>query len=141
MEKLTDAENLATNLAAKLKEEQEKVKSQKLEIDELRKKIEDRNPAFNGNLLRRVDSQLFELQKSIGAAIAAAVGQDLVYAFKDKKLQLSYVSSSYDRSYWHVTIDKSDSKEISDKIANLEMKKFQESLDNFSWAVNQQRGV
>ena len=62
---------------------------QKAEIESLKKKLEDRNPAFNGNLLKRADSRLYDLSKTIGEAIRNAVGSDLAHVFQNKKMASS----------------------------------------------------
>ena len=61
-----------------LKKENEDLKNK---VKELRKKLEDRNPAFSGNLLKQADSTFRDLQEKIGKAIYSAVGQDFTYLF------------------------------------------------------------
>ncbi len=54
----------------------EEIEKLKKENAELRKKLEDRNPAFNGNLLSQADKEYSRLQKAIGQAIFNAAGPD-----------------------------------------------------------------
>jgi hypothetical protein len=120
---------------------EQKIKDLEKQVKDLQKKLEDRNPAFNGNLLRKSDEQFTQLQMKIGTAIQQAVGQDLVHVFKDKRMVLDFDSSTYGGKGWSVYfIEDADNKSIKDSLANLQMKKFQESLDNFAWAVNNGSG-
>lgn len=113
---------------------------QQREIAALKKKLEDRNPAFNGNLLKRSDQKFNDLSKSMGEAIKNAIGQDLVHIVSNKKMHLYFESSMYGSSHWRVWFNAEDEKKIKDRIADLEMERFQQSLDNFSWAINNGQG-
>lgn len=119
-----------------MSELENKIKEQEEIIKELRKKLEDRNPAFNGNLLKRVDALAYELTKKIGDAIVGVLTPDLIHTIKYKKMYLDYDSGAYSRGHWIVRfINNESEKQFKDALADYEMKKFQESLDNFSWAV------
>lgn len=121
-----------------LKQENEILKKQ---LSDLKKKLDDRNPAFNGNLLSQADKEYSRLQKAIGQAIFNAAGPDATGIFKNKSMIFDYDSSiflSSSRGGWVVYFNDKETKEIKDKLADLQMKKFQESLDNFAWAVNNQ---
>lgn len=107
----------------------------KKEIKELKKKLEDRNPAFNENLLKKTDQEFDRLSTTIGEAIRTTVGQELLYVFKSKQMRLDFDSSRYGSRGWFVCFSKEDDEKIRSSIADLQMKKFQESLDNFAWAV------
>lgn len=111
------------------------------EIDQLKKKLADRNPAFNGNLIKRSEQKFDELCQAVGKSMQQALGQDYTYAFKNKKFVLDYDSGFSLGKGWVIYIfDEKDRKEIADKIADVEMKKFQDSMDNFAWAVQNQNG-
>lgn len=112
------------------------IKDQQKEIEALKKKLEDRNPAFNGNLLRQANIRFFELQESVGKSIQQTVGNDLLHILKYKRMFLDLDTSSYGGRGWIVSFDSKDENEIKGKIADIEMRKFQETLDNYAWAVN-----
>lgn len=115
------------------------LKTKDKEIADLKKRLEARNTSFEKNLQWRADAKLHELEKSIGQAIVSTVGNDLAYAFKHSKFRLDYESSLYGKGGWRIVfLDEKERKDVSQKIADFEMKRFQESLDNFSWAVNNQ---
>lgn len=117
------------------------LKEKQKEIDELRKKLADRNPAFNGNLLKRADRKFDELCTAVGKSMQQTLGQEYAYAFKNICFKLEYDSGFSSGKGWVVQItDEKDRKKITDNIADIEMKKFQDSLDNFSWAVKNQSG-
>lgn len=121
------------NEISEFKIELEKLKK---ENDELRKKLESRDIPFNKQLLNRVDSKFTDLSFNIGSAIATSAGQELINSMKNKKLIIDYNYSTYGRSgYFIRLIDDKDMKELKQYMAELELRKFQESLDNFSWAV------
>lgn len=120
---------------------EQQLKEKQDEINELKRKLEDRNPAFNGNLLRKTDQEFRRLSVAIGESIKNVVGQELVHAFKQVPMRLDYQSYSYATSgNWVVFFSAKDEEKIKQDIADNQMKKFQESLDNFSWAVNNQAG-
>lgn len=120
---------------------EQQLKEKQIEIDQLKKKLADRNPAFNGNLIKRSEQKLDELCQTVGKLIQQALGQDYTYAFKNKKFTLDYDSGFSSGKGWVIYIcDEKDRKDIADKIADQEMKKFQESIDNFAWAVQNQGG-
>lgn len=123
-----------------LKQENEILKKQ---LSDLKKKLEDRNPAFNGNLLEQADREYSRLQQAIGQAIYNTVGQDATGIFKNKSMIFDYDSSGFLSSSrgWVVYFNDKETKEIKDKLADLQMKKFQESLDNFAWAVNNRSNI
>lgn len=115
------------------------LKEKDKQIEELKKRLEARDTAFNKNLQNRVDNIFYGLQKSIGEAIVNSVDQNYKQVFKYHKMYLDFESYSYGTSFWKVSfVEDKSIKEIKQHIADIEMKKFQESLDNFSWAVNQQ---
>lgn len=118
--------------------EQQLIEKQK-EIDSLKKKLSDRNPAFNGNLIKRSEQKFNELCESAGKAIHQNLGLEYSSAFKNKNFYLNYETGIYSGRGWVISVcDEKDRKEIADKIADIEMKKFQESIDNFAWAVQNQ---
>jgi hypothetical protein len=119
-----------------LKTELDKLKKENYE---LRKKLESRDVPFNKQLNSRVDTKFFDLTFNVGAAIASSAGQELISALKNKKIIINYQHNTYGKSGYYINIlDDKDVKSVKDYIAELELKKFQESLDNFSWAVNNQ---
>lgn len=118
---------------------EDQLKEKQKEIDELRKKLADRSPAFNGNLLKKADQKYDELCLSLGKAIQQCLGQDYTYIFKNNLMRLDYDSGFSSGKGWVVQIpDEKDRKKIVDQLASHEMKKFQESMDNFAWAVKNQ---
>lgn len=115
------------------------LKEKDKQIEELKKRLEARDTSFNKNLQNRVDKIFYDLQKSIGEAIVNSVDQNYKQVFKYHKMYLDFVPCSYGTSFYKVSfVDDKSVKEIKQNIADFEMQKFQESLDNFSWAVNQQ---
>lgn len=115
------------------------LKEKDKQIEELKKRLEARDTSFNKNLQNRVDKIFYALQKSIGEAIVNSVDQNYKQVFKYHKMYLDFESCSYGTSFYKVSfVDDKSVKEIKQNIADFEMQKFQESLDNFSWAVNQQ---
>lgn len=122
------------------KSQEQIIKDQKNEIEELKKKLANRNTSFNKNLIDRSYSELRRLEYNIGEAIKNAIGQDLIHAFKYKKMQLDYETSLYSKGVWKVSFSSEDENKIRNEIADFQMKKFQESLDNFAWAINNQQG-
>ena len=117
---------------------EQQLKEKQKEIDDLKKKLEDRNPAFNGNLLMRSDKKYKELCDLIGKTINQCLGQEYTHIFIKKNMVLNYESSPFTGRGWTVWLKDEDMKKCKSDIADIEMKKFQESLDNFSWAVNNQ---
>lgn len=118
---------------------EDQLKEKQKEIDELRKKLADRNPAFNGNLLKRADRKFNELCTAVGKSMQQTLGQEYTYAFKSICFKLEYDSGCSTNRGWVVyVLNGEDRKKIVDNIADIEMKKFQESMDNFSWAVKNQ---
>lgn len=118
---------------------EQQLKEKQKEIDELKKKLSDRTPAFNGNLIKRSEQKFDELCQAAGRSMQQSLGQDYIYVFKNKKFCLDFDSRPYSDKGWVINVcDEKDRKEIADKIVDVEMRKFQESLDNFAWAVNNQ---
>lgn len=111
------------------------IKDQAEEISELKKKLSDRSQAFNGNLLSRADQKYNQICKNLGESIVNTLGQDYVHTFIHLKIALKNQSGFYGGGGWIVYLSEEDRKKVTDLIADVEMKKFQESLDNFSWAV------
>lgn len=114
---------------------EQQLKEKQKEIDELKKKLEDRNPAFNGNLLIKSDNTFKELCRSIGKAINQCLGQEYTHMFKGKSIRFEYESTFGGSGGWTIYLDNKSEDEIKNKIANVELRKFQDSLDNFAWAV------
>lgn len=124
------------NEISEFKIELEKLKK---ENDELRKKLESRDIPFNKQLMSRVDSKYFELTFNVGHAIFQSAGSDMINFLKNKELFIDYMHSSYGRSGYYIKlINDKDVKVVKQYMAELELRKFQESLDNFSWAVQNQ---
>lgn len=119
---------------------QNKIKAQEAEISELKRKLSDRNPAFNGNLLRKADQAFNEITYAIGSSIHNCLDRELVNAFSNIPMIFRYESSYVGTGKYVVHIDKAHAEAIKDKIADWQMSKFQSSLDNFAWAV-QNHGV
>lgn len=112
----------------------------KKKIEDLEKRLNDRNPAFNKNLLSRVDSEFEKMREVIGKSIAAVVDKRLLRKFEHKPMRIYLETNSYSDPKWKISFEDKDGKEIKNELANIELRNFQESLDNFSWAVSQQVG-
>lgn len=118
------------------------LKEKDAEIATLKKRLADRNPVFNSNLLDMAEREVRRIELAVGAAIAQALGKELVHALKCKKISLHFETSLYGPASGWVIIftNKEDRKDFAEVIADMEMKKFKESLDNFAWAVQSQGG-
>lgn len=131
-------DKIMTELEKKLCEDLDTLKK---ENQKLKKALESRDIPFNKQLLYRVDSKFYDLSYNIGAAIASAASQDLIQQLKHKKFILDYESSSYGKSGYFIRfLDHEQEKKFKELLAELELKRFQEALDNFSWAVQNQGG-
>lgn len=111
----------------------------KKENEELRNKLSERNSTFTEQLGKRVDSKFADLTFRIGEAIRQNVGNDLMHSLRDKLIDIDYDHSSYGKSGYFIRFSKNeDEKNFKQHMEEIELRKFQESLDNFSWAVNNQ---
>mgnify|MGYP000850450280 CR=1 FL=1 len=112
------------------------LKRKQKEINDLKAKLNNRSPGFNKNLLNRIDKRFDDLCSAIGQAIKNTTGNES-HLFSGRKLTFYYDSDSYSGSKWTVGFDEKDTQMIKDGLADVEMRKFQESLDNFAWALQQ----
>lgn len=113
----------------------------KKENEALKRKLNDRDIPFNKNLLSRVDSKFLDMSFNVGQAIINSIDQDLRNKILNSKIIVNYESSRYGRSGYYIRFYESkDENAFKDFMSELELKKFQESLDNFSWAVQNQGG-
>jgi hypothetical protein len=115
------------------------IENLKKENASLRKRLEKTDFPFDKQLSKRVDSKLHELTFAIGESIAKTAGQNIISCLKNKKIVIDYWHSSYGKGGYYIRfLEEKDVNEIKDYMAELELKKFQESLDNFSWAIQKQ---
>lgn len=113
----------------------------KKENEALKRKLNDRDIPFNKNLLSRVDSKFLDMSFNVGQAIINSVDLNLRNKILNSKITVNYESSRYSRSGYYIRFCESKyENEFKDFMSELELKKFQESLDNFSWAVQNQGG-
>lgn len=111
----------------------------KKENEELRKKLSERNSTFTSQLGRRVGSKFFDLTFDVGKAIENAIGQEMMNRLKGNDIYIDHHYSSYGKSGYFIRFSKNeDEKNFKQHMEEIELRKFQESLDNFSWAVNNQ---
>lgn len=122
------------------KTQEEIIINQQKEIEKLKIKLNERNNAFNKQLLNRTDNKFYELRKKIGEILEQYLDKDLLQTLENREF---YIKKEYyyaANARWIAEFKIDDEKRIKDQIADIEMKKFQESLDNFAWAVNNQQG-
>ena len=112
------------------------LKRKQKEIDDLKAKLNNRSPGFNKNLLNRVDDRFNDFCSAIGLAIKNTAGNES-HLFAGRKFILHNVDYTYGGSRWVVSFDEKDAQAIKDSLTDVEMRKFQESLDNFAWALQQ----
>lgn len=111
--------------------------SLKIELQELKAKLSSRNSAFDRNLERRVTNRYNELLNDIDRGIVSQLG-DNKSIFDGKTMRFYSVrGDSYNgyKTEYHITIQNGESDKIKEKLYELELKGFQDSLDNFAWAV------
>lgn len=126
---MKDVNELELELKLELKRKQK-------EIQELKEKLNNRSPGFNKNLLNRVDKRFDDLCSAIGQAIKNTTSNDSPL-FTGRKFTIHCDDYSYNGSKWVVRFDEKDAQAIKDSLTDVEMRKFQESLDNFAWALQQ----
>ena len=116
---------------------EEQIEHLKNQVKDLKQKLEQKSPVFADNLNRKAKTEYNRLCEAMGEAIHKAVGRDLVHLFKSRKFVLGYDSDySGTGRGWVVYIqEKNDTDKIIEGLEQIEMRKFQESLDNFAWAV------
>jgi len=109
-------------------------------IKELTIKLNDRNPAFNGNLIRRSEKTLYELEIKIGNSLCEILGHEIIECFKGKSFYLSYEHSLYmgDKGYWKIIFsNNNDRDKVLSLIQHIELNKFLKAIENFSWATHE----
>lgn len=103
----------------------------------LRKALESRESTFNKQLEKRVNEKFYDLSFIIGEAIASVADRDLVNQLKNKVFHLEYSHSTYGKSGYFIRFQKKEEeKELKLFMEEMELKKFQESVDAFSWVVS-----
>ena len=118
----------------KLQKENEKLKS---EISDLKSKLEQMNPSFSNHLQGKVNMKYKELCEALGEAI-----QMVNFGVDIQGMKMHFYSEG-GRSYngfkqtYHVDFEQNDKGIILKKLSENEMRNFQASLDNLSWALKE----
>lgn len=121
--------------------QREMLEQLKKENAELRRQLNSRDIPFNHQLLDKAGRDFYLLSRRVGEAISNSVSRDLIYSLKGKRFYLDYHNNSYgssDHGYLISFVDKKDEESFINLMAELEMKKFKESLENFSWVLQNQ---